>query len=101
VYDVAVSMSDKFKPSDTYEGLLVQANALNNLYKSQLRITDYYKQFSPEKVEHLQCQLDSEREANETLTNEVELLRAEVVRLQDELKTWEIQGVEWYVRKSL
>jgi len=66
------------KPADDYKGLLIQFKALKVLLASKEAQFDYYqkriKEFSVERIIELEAELESEREMNAILTEELELL---------------------------
>ena len=66
----------KFKPSETYEGLLVQAKALARLVDSLENELSFYRSEPLARddahYKRLQAQLDSERDMNHALTMELE-----------------------------
>lgn len=74
-------MSTKnIKPSDTYEGLKIQFNALKRLLICKEIEVDLYKkrieQFKIDRIVELEAQLESEKEMNAILTEELELKKS-------------------------
>ena len=66
------------KTADDYKGLLIQFNALKILFACKEREVEHYhkriQEFSVERIIQLEAELESEREMNAILTNELELL---------------------------
>jgi hypothetical protein len=67
---------NEFKPSDNYDSLLRQARALYNICKSQeAQLSFLHKarfDHSAEEVARLKAELESEKQMNHQLTNELE-----------------------------
>ena len=65
------------KPSDSYEGLKTQFFALKRLLASKEVQVDYYqkrvKEFRIERIIELEAELQSEKEMNSILTEELDL----------------------------
>ena len=65
------------KASDNYEGLKIQFNALKMLLASKEKEVEVYKQtiqkFSIERTIQLEAELESQKEMNAILTEELEL----------------------------
>ena len=63
------------KPADDYAGLLVQFKAMRVLLGSKEAQIEHYqkriKEFSVERIIQLEAELESEREMNAILTNEL------------------------------
>jgi ATP-dependent DNA ligase len=76
----------KFTPAEDYDGLRTQASAMANLINIQGRLMRSYKKDAyPEAtkiIEALQNQIDSEREVNHMLTQEVQQLESELQLLR-------------------
>lgn len=70
-------ITKNIKPSDTYEGLKTQFFALKRLLQSKEVQIDYYqkriREFSIERIVELEAELESEKEMNAILTEELEL----------------------------
>jgi len=69
----------KFTPAKTYDGLLRQAKAMQSLVRSLEKELLFYRtkpSFANDATlyQRLQQQIDSEREVNEMLTNELDKL---------------------------
>lgn len=66
---------DNVTPSDAYEGLKKQYNALKTLYKCQKTELSVYrkrmKEFNFERIIQLEAELESQKEMNAILTKEL------------------------------
>jgi hypothetical protein len=64
-------------PADNYKDLLKQFNALKTLFACKEKEVEHYhkriQEFSVERIIQLQAELESEREMNAILTEELEL----------------------------
>ena len=67
------------KPSDTYEGLKTQFFALKRLLQCKEVEVDHYrkriKEFKIERIIELETELESQKEMNAILTEELELMQ--------------------------
>ncbi len=68
---------ENMKPHETYEGLKTQFFALKNILKcKEAELTVYQKrmrEFNIDRVIQLEAELESQKEMNDILTNELEL----------------------------
>lgn len=82
--------NDRFKPSETYEGLLVQSNALFQLSKASSKIQSTYMKrdysLSEKRLNGLEKSLESEKEMNAILTDELEKDQKRISYLEECLK---------------
>jgi hypothetical protein len=66
------------KPADDYKGLLIQFNALKTIVACKEKEVEVYRKqierFKIERIVQLEAELESEREMNAILTEELELL---------------------------